>query len=76
MSKLDLKALDDEKLTDEELKRHRVGGRLVTRREIVRSRKCRDFGPFVNCFSNSIYYSHQSALQTYSIDWNMPKLPL
>ncbi|KAF8913232.1 hypothetical protein CPB84DRAFT_1888891 [Gymnopilus junonius] len=39
MSKLDLKALDDEKLTDEDLKRHRVGGRLVTKREIIRSRK-------------------------------------
>ncbi|KDR85578.1 hypothetical protein GALMADRAFT_53377 [Galerina marginata CBS 339.88] len=39
MSKLDLKTLDDEKLTDENLKRHRVGGRLVTRREITRSRK-------------------------------------
>lgn len=52
MSKLDLKALDDEKLTDEELKRHRVGGRLVTRREIVRSRKCRFFGTSVNRFSN------------------------
>ncbi|KAH9486398.1 putative ubiquitin carboxyl-terminal hydrolase 2 [Psilocybe cubensis] len=39
MSKLDIKALDDEKLSDEDLKRHRVGGRLVTRREIIRSRK-------------------------------------
>lgn len=43
MSKLDLKALDNEKLTDEDLKKHRVGGRLVTRREIVRSRKCSSF---------------------------------
>jgi len=40
MSKLDLKALEEEKLSDEDLKRHRVGGRLVTRREIIRSRKC------------------------------------
>ncbi|KAG6831963.1 hypothetical protein H0H87_003298 [Tephrocybe sp. NHM501043] len=39
MSKLDLKSLEDEKLTDDDLKRHRVGGRLVTRREIVRSKK-------------------------------------
>lgn len=30
---------DDEKLSDDDLKRHRVGGRLVTRREIVRSKK-------------------------------------
>ncbi|KAG6907945.1 hypothetical protein DXG01_006803 [Tephrocybe rancida] len=39
MSKLDLKSVEDEKLTDDDLKRHRVGGRLVTRREIVRSKK-------------------------------------
>lgn len=39
MSKLDLKSIDDEKFSDDDLKRHRVGGRLVTRREIVRSRK-------------------------------------
>ena len=38
MSKLDLK--ENGKLTDEDLKKHRVGGRLVTRREIVRSRQC------------------------------------
>ena len=40
MSKLDVTTLDDEKLSDEDLKRHRVGGRLVTRREIMRSKKC------------------------------------
>lgn len=39
MLKLDLKAMEDEKWTDEDLMRHRVGGRLVTRREIVRSRR-------------------------------------
>ncbi|KAM6498575.1 hypothetical protein JOM56_006523 [Amanita muscaria] len=39
MSKLDLSALEDEKLTDDDLKRHRVGGRLVTRREILRSKR-------------------------------------
>ncbi|ETW86564.1 hypothetical protein HETIRDRAFT_306078, partial [Heterobasidion irregulare TC 32-1] len=33
------KALEDDKLTDDDLKRHRVGGRLVTRREILRSKK-------------------------------------
>ena len=26
---------------DDDLKRHRVGGRLVTRREIIRSKKCK-----------------------------------
>ncbi|KAI0801543.1 cysteine proteinase [Fomes fomentarius] len=30
---------DDSKFTDDDLKRHRVGGRLVTRREILRSKK-------------------------------------
>ncbi|KAJ3512278.1 hypothetical protein NLJ89_g3608 [Agrocybe chaxingu] len=49
MSKLDLKALADEKLTDEDLKRHRVGGRLVTRREIIRSRK------FINQLADLFY---------------------
>ena len=29
-----------DKVTDDELKKHRVGGRLVTRKEIARSRKC------------------------------------
>lgn len=36
----DSKFLDDSKFTDDDLKRHRVGGRLVTRREILRSKKC------------------------------------
>ncbi|KAF8529679.1 hypothetical protein BU17DRAFT_79749 [Hysterangium stoloniferum] len=31
--------VDDTKLSDDDLKRHRVGGRLVTRKEILRSRK-------------------------------------
>ncbi|KAI0319953.1 hypothetical protein OF83DRAFT_1169745 [Amylostereum chailletii] len=35
----DRKSLEDDKLTDDDLKRHRVGGRLVTRREIVRSKR-------------------------------------
>ncbi|KAJ7109846.1 hypothetical protein C8R44DRAFT_883885 [Mycena epipterygia] len=34
-----IKAIEDDKLTDDDLKRHRVGGRLVTRREIIRSKK-------------------------------------
>ncbi|KAF8665383.1 hypothetical protein AX16_000402 [Volvariella volvacea WC 439] len=38
LSKLDESILG-EKLTDDDLKRHRVGGRLVTRREIIRSKK-------------------------------------
>ncbi|KAJ7754991.1 hypothetical protein DFH07DRAFT_496988 [Mycena maculata] len=39
MDGLDKKSIEDDKLTDDDLKRHRVGGRLVTRREIIRSKK-------------------------------------
>ncbi|KAI0352188.1 cysteine proteinase [Trametes cingulata] len=52
----DAKSLDDSKFTDDDLKRHRVGGRLVTRREIMRSKK------FVNLladlFFNMEYCEH------------------
>ncbi len=40
LAAVDSKFLDDSKFTDDDLKRHRVGGRLVTRREILRSKKC------------------------------------
>ncbi|KAJ7204386.1 hypothetical protein GGX14DRAFT_646865, partial [Mycena pura] len=39
MNGLNIKSIEDDKLTDDDLKRHRVGGRLVTRREIIRSKK-------------------------------------
>ncbi|KAH7916387.1 hypothetical protein BJ138DRAFT_1139617 [Hygrophoropsis aurantiaca] len=39
MANTDMKTLEDEKFSDDDLKRHRVGGRLVTRREILRSKK-------------------------------------
>ncbi|KAJ7665439.1 hypothetical protein DFH06DRAFT_1187350 [Mycena polygramma] len=39
MDGVDIKVIEDEKLSDDDLKRHRVGGRLVTRREIIRSKK-------------------------------------
>ncbi|EED80350.1 predicted protein [Postia placenta Mad-698-R] len=39
LANADAKSLDDSKVTDDDLKRHRVGGRLVTRREILRSKK-------------------------------------
>ncbi|KAH7886262.1 hypothetical protein F5I97DRAFT_2027572 [Phlebopus sp. FC_14] len=39
MANISVKALEDEKYSDDDLKRHRVGGRLVTRREILRSKK-------------------------------------
>lgn len=41
LAKTSDKALEDEKYSDDDLKRHRVGGRLVTRREIFRSKKCK-----------------------------------
>ncbi|KAF9532093.1 hypothetical protein CPB83DRAFT_867950 [Crepidotus variabilis] len=59
MSKLDLKAIGNEKLSEEDLKKHRVGGRLVTRREIVRSRK------FINQLADLFYnleYSENPAV--------------
>ena len=36
-----LKSLEDEKYSDDDLRKHRVGGRLITRREILRSKKCK-----------------------------------
>lgn len=39
MANIDIKALEDEKYSEDDLKRHRVGGRLITRREILRSKK-------------------------------------
>ncbi|KAJ7070745.1 hypothetical protein C8F01DRAFT_1046433 [Mycena amicta] len=39
MNGLTVKSIEDDKLTDDDLKRHRVGGRLVTRREITRSKR-------------------------------------
>ncbi|KAI0640335.1 cysteine proteinase [Trametes polyzona] len=45
----DAKSVDDSKFTDDDLKRHRVGGRLVTRREISRSKK------FVNLLADLFF---------------------
>ncbi|KAJ8454785.1 hypothetical protein ONZ45_g19169 [Pleurotus djamor] len=39
MGQLYSKTLEEDKLTDDDLKQHRVGGRLVTRREVFRSKK-------------------------------------
>jgi hypothetical protein len=48
MTTAEIKSSEDEKVTDDDLKRHRVGGRLVTRREIMRSKKCTAFN-FLFC---------------------------
>jgi hypothetical protein len=74
MSKLDVTTLDDEKLSDEDLKRHRVGGRLVTRREIMRSKKCMFFKiSFVN-FSDRVGFQLSTNSQSCSSIWNTVKL--
>ncbi|KAL4070474.1 hypothetical protein J3A83DRAFT_4525436, partial [Scleroderma citrinum] len=39
LANTNVKSLEDEKYSDDDLKKHRVGGRLITRREILRSRK-------------------------------------
>ncbi|EKM61525.1 uncharacterized protein PHACADRAFT_85514 [Phanerochaete carnosa HHB-10118-sp] len=53
------KSLDMDKFTDDDLKRHRVGGRLVTRREIVRSKKF--VHQLADLFRN-LEYSDQAAV--------------
>ena len=75
MSKLDVTTLDDEKLSDEDLKRHRVGGRLVTRREIMRSKKCMLSYYRVN-FSDCAGFQSSTNLQSCSSIWNIVKLLL
>ncbi|KAI9070249.1 cysteine proteinase [Trametes sanguinea] len=49
IAQADSKSLDDSKFTDDDLKRHRVGGRLVTRREVIRSKK------FVNLLADLFF---------------------
>ncbi|KAI8980637.1 cysteine proteinase [Trametes punicea] len=49
IAQADSKSLDDSKFTDDDLKRHRVGGRLVTRREVMRSKK------FVNLLADLFF---------------------
>ena len=77
MSKLDVTTLDDEKLSDEDLKRHRVGGRLVTRREIMRSKKCMlFFQVLLSNFSDRAGFQSSTNLQSCSSIWNTVKLLL
>ncbi|EKM83956.1 hypothetical protein AGABI1DRAFT_67056 [Agaricus bisporus var. burnettii JB137-S8] len=59
MSTTKLDATLEGKLTDDELKKHRVGGRLVTRREIIRSKKF--LGQLADLFSN-LEYSKTAAV--------------
>ena len=56
--------MDEDKLTDDDLKRHRVGGRLVTRKEILRSKKCPCKFPLLRLFSPRSQSS--ASLQSFS----------
>jgi ubiquitin carboxyl-terminal hydrolase 25/28 len=63
------KAMDEDKLTDDDLKRHRVGGRLVTRKEILRSKKC-------SCHSStlldqSLIYTPAVVSELAELFWNL-----
>jgi len=63
-----VKELEDEKYSDDDLKRHRVGGRLVTRREIFRSRKCR----FFHDFREQCYFDNASVVsQLANLFWKL-----
>lgn len=44
---VEVKLMDNDKFKDDDLKNHRVGGRIVSRYEVVRSRKCM-VGSFVS----------------------------
>ena len=64
----DEKVLDDSKFTDDDLKRHRVGGRLVTRREIARSKKCTSPSAYSYAsYSRLLIVVHQLA----NLFWNL-----
>lgn len=66
----DAKSLDDKKFTDEDLRRHRVGGRLVTRREIMRSKKCKSVG-LSSVVSRSADLSPAVVALLADLFWNM-----
>ena len=50
------KLADPSKFTDDELKKHRVGGRMITRREVSRSKKCKRFTANVVVHGRSSIY--------------------
>ncbi|GJJ13561.1 hypothetical protein Clacol_007816 [Clathrus columnatus] len=62
--------LTDTKLSDDDLKRHRVGGRLVTRKEIVRSRK------FVAALANLFWELEYSEKPAVTPELELAKLAL
>lgn len=66
---MSVKALEDEKYSDDDLKRHRVGGRLVTRREIFRSKKCKFPWPLENSHLNSASVVSQLANLFWSLEY-------
>lgn len=62
--------INDTKLSDDDLKRHRVGGRLVTRKEIVRSRK------FVAALANLFWELECSGQPAVTPELELAKLAL
>ncbi|KAH8099848.1 cysteine proteinase [Cristinia sonorae] len=66
----DFKTLEEKKLSDDDLKRHRVGGRLVTRREILRSKK------FVNQLAELFWNLEYSEIPAVTPTMDLAKLAL
>jgi hypothetical protein len=76
MSNVDTKTVDVDKSPEDDLdldlERHRVGGRLVTKREIARSRKC-EFLLFYFLLHFSDDDQLSTNLQPYSGIWSIVK---
>lgn len=64
------KTADEDKLTDDDLKRHRVGGRLVTRKEILRSKK------FVSELAELFWHLEHADLASVTPTMELAKLAL
>ncbi|TDL19407.1 cysteine proteinase [Rickenella mellea] len=64
------KFVDDDKLKDDDLKNHRVGGRIVTRREVMRSRK------FVSQLANLFHLMENSNQPAVTPSLELAKLAL
>lgn len=70
LSVLDEKFADGDKLKDDDLKNHRVGGRIVSRHEVVRSRK------FVSQLANLFHHLENSASPSVTPTLELAKLAL
>ncbi|KAG2022705.1 ubiquitin C-terminal hydrolase Ubp2 [Coprinopsis cinerea AmutBmut pab1-1] len=70
MSTLDIKAIEEEKFSEEDINKHRVGGRRVSRREIIRSRK------FIHQLANLFFYMQSSSDSAVTPSLDLAKLAL